>query len=153
MPATRWNSHKDIAAKALKKLAGTNVPASLTRLEQAVKRAHTAYDTAETAARKQQAAEHQAVEAEPDDASVDEFDEDLRRGRVASSTRRRADPPPEGGTPWRGCGRRGIGPPPGPAPSPRSTTMARRFNRKPLTNEERDAKPTATASSKPHERC
>jgi len=51
MPATRWSSHKDIAAKALKKLAGPHVPATLTRLEQAVKRAHAAYDKAETAAR------------------------------------------------------------------------------------------------------
>ena len=31
MPATRWSSHKDIAAKALKKLAGPHVPASLTQ--------------------------------------------------------------------------------------------------------------------------
>jgi hypothetical protein len=26
MPATRWSSHKDIAAKALKKLAGPHIP-------------------------------------------------------------------------------------------------------------------------------
>jgi len=64
MPATRWSSHKDIAAKALKKLAGPHVPATLSRLEQAVKRAHTAYDRAETAAREQQRAEHQHVEDE-----------------------------------------------------------------------------------------
>ena len=51
MPATRWSSHKNIAAKALKKLAGPHVPVSLTKLEQAVKRAHGAYDKAETAAR------------------------------------------------------------------------------------------------------
>ena len=48
VPATRWSSHKDVAAKALKKLAGPHVPASLTKLEQAVKRAHSAYDKAET---------------------------------------------------------------------------------------------------------
>ncbi|HEX5924309.1 MAG TPA: hypothetical protein VFY45_10800, partial [Baekduia sp.] len=35
-----WSSHK-----ALKKLAGPHVPASLSKLEQAVKRAHAAYDT------------------------------------------------------------------------------------------------------------
>ena len=46
MPATRWSSHKDLAAKALKKLAGPHVPATLSRLEQAVRRAHAAYDTA-----------------------------------------------------------------------------------------------------------
>jgi hypothetical protein len=50
MPATRWSSHKDLAAKALKKLAGPHVPTSLSKLEQAVKRAHNAYDKAETAA-------------------------------------------------------------------------------------------------------
>ena len=74
LPATRWSSHKDIAAKALRKLAGPHVPATLTKLEQAVKRAHAAYDKAETAAREQQRAEHQPVEDEepvgdePDDA-------------------------------------------------------------------------------------
>ena len=51
MPATRWSSHKDHAAKALRKLAGPHLPASLTKLEQAVKRAHAAYEQAETAAR------------------------------------------------------------------------------------------------------
>ena len=57
MPATRWSSHKDIAAKALRKLAGPHAPASLTKLEQAVKRAHAAYDRAERAARERQRAE------------------------------------------------------------------------------------------------
>src|SRR5439155_22393626 len=38
MPATRWSSHKDLAAKALRKLAGRHIPTSLTRLEPAVKR-------------------------------------------------------------------------------------------------------------------
>jgi ParB/RepB/Spo0J family partition protein len=78
MPATRWSSHKDIAAKALKKLAGPHVPASLSKLEQAVKRAHAAYAKAETAAREQQHAERQAVETEPDDGPADdELDTDL----------------------------------------------------------------------------
>ena len=62
LPATRWSSHKDIAAKALKKLAGPHVPATLSRLEQAVKRAHAADDKAETAAREQQHADHKQVE-------------------------------------------------------------------------------------------
>src|SRR5215211_2910490 len=62
MPATRWSSHKDIAAKALKKLVGPHVPASLTRLEQAVKRAHAAYDKAETTAREHQRAKRQQSE-------------------------------------------------------------------------------------------
>ena len=77
MPATRWSSHRDIAAKALKKLAGPHVPATLTRLERAVKRAHAAYDKAETAAREQQRAEHQPVkDHEPvGDELADELDE------------------------------------------------------------------------------
>jgi hypothetical protein len=33
MPASRWRSHKDLAAKALRKLAGPHLPASLTKLE------------------------------------------------------------------------------------------------------------------------
>jgi len=78
MPATRWCSHKDLAAKALKKLAGPHVPASLSKLEQAVKRAHSAFEKAETAARDKRVAEREAVEAEPDNGTVDEqFDEDL----------------------------------------------------------------------------
>jgi hypothetical protein len=78
MPATRWSSHKDLAAKALKKLAGPHVPTSLSKLEQAVKRAHSGFDKAETAAREKRAAEREAVEPEPDDGTVDEqFDEVL----------------------------------------------------------------------------
>ena len=53
MPASRWSSHKDLAAKALHKLAGPHLPASLTKLEQAVKRAHATYDKAERAQREQ----------------------------------------------------------------------------------------------------
>jgi hypothetical protein len=37
---TSWSSHKDHAAKALKKLAGPHLPGSLRQLEAAVKRAH-----------------------------------------------------------------------------------------------------------------
>jgi ParB/RepB/Spo0J family partition protein len=77
MPATRWSSHKDIATKALKKLAGPHVPTSLTKLEQAVKRAHSAYDKAETAAREQHRSEREAVETQPAESSVDDgLDED-----------------------------------------------------------------------------
>jgi ParB/RepB/Spo0J family partition protein len=78
LPASRWSSHKDIAPKALKKLGGPHVPTSLTKLEQAVKRAHRAYDKAETAAREQHRAERQAVETEPAESSVDDgLDADL----------------------------------------------------------------------------
>ena len=75
MPATRWNSHKDIAAKALRKLAGPHVPATLTKLEQAVKRAHTAYDRAERNAGKRQRAE--AAVPEPGESRADQPAEDL----------------------------------------------------------------------------
>jgi hypothetical protein len=77
MPATRWSSHKDIAAKALKKLAGPHVSASLTRLEQAVKRAHAAHEKAEIAAAEQQRAACQATEPETDDGIGDELEQDI----------------------------------------------------------------------------
>ena len=65
MPAIRWSSHKDIAAKALKKLAGSHLPASLTGLERAVNRAHAAYEKAQAATRTPQTAE-QPPQAAPD---------------------------------------------------------------------------------------
>src|SRR5215204_6850193 len=65
MPATRWSSHKDHAARALRKLAGPHLPASLTKLEQAVKRAHAACEQAEIAARQKPAGDH---DGEPEDA-------------------------------------------------------------------------------------
>lgn len=80
-PGTRWSSHKDLAAKALKKLAGPLVPVSLTKLEQSVKRTHSAYDKAERAHHEQQRAERQVTEAADagtDDAVVeDELEEGL----------------------------------------------------------------------------
>ena len=76
MPATRWSSHKDLAAKALKKLAGSHVPASLARLEQAVKRAHATYNNAEADARERRA-ERQAAEPNTEaDAVADELDDE-----------------------------------------------------------------------------
>ena len=56
MPTTRWGSHKDIAAKALRSSPAHNVPATLTKLEQAVKRA-TPLRQAEHAARERQRAD------------------------------------------------------------------------------------------------
>jgi hypothetical protein len=41
-----WRAHKDLAAKALKKLAGRHVPASMRQLERAVERIHAAYHAA-----------------------------------------------------------------------------------------------------------
>ncbi|MBE2320387.1 ParB/RepB/Spo0J family partition protein [Solirubrobacter sp. CPCC 204708] len=51
MPATRFGSRTDTAAKALGKLCGPHLPASLERLEQAVNRAHATYAEAEQAHR------------------------------------------------------------------------------------------------------
>lgn len=50
-PAARWSSHKGYAEKALRKLAGPHLPASLTKLERSVKRAHAAYEQAQADAR------------------------------------------------------------------------------------------------------
>jgi hypothetical protein len=72
MPATRWSSHKDIAARALRKLAGPHAPATLTKLEQAVKRAHAAYERAERAAR-----ERQCGQADPHAQADSRVDEDV----------------------------------------------------------------------------
>jgi hypothetical protein len=69
MPATRWSSHKDLAAKALRKLAGPHVPASLTKLEQAVKRAHSAYEKAEAAQREAQRTDAPAAAAVDNDSA------------------------------------------------------------------------------------
>jgi len=51
-PAIRWSSHKDLAAKALAKLAGPHLPGSLRQLEAAVKRAHEERDRATQRARR-----------------------------------------------------------------------------------------------------
>ena len=45
----RWNSHKQLAAKALKKLATPHLPATLTQLDRAVKRADHNHTKAENA--------------------------------------------------------------------------------------------------------
>ena len=78
MPAARRSSHKDIAANAFRKLAGPHVPATLSKLERAVKRAHATDDKAEATARERQRAHSQPVEPETDDGiSNDAQDEDL----------------------------------------------------------------------------
>ena len=47
----RWGSHNDLAAKALKKLAGPHLPASLKQLEKAVAAANKHADDAQHAQR------------------------------------------------------------------------------------------------------
>ena len=68
-----WSSHKDIASKALTKLAGPHLPASLKALERAIARAEKEYRTAETAAHKRAAkAASDLVEDEVDNQADDE---------------------------------------------------------------------------------
>jgi ParB/RepB/Spo0J family partition protein len=50
-PAKRWSSHEDHAAKALAKLAGPHLPASLKQLEKAIAKAKADHDKRQTAAR------------------------------------------------------------------------------------------------------
>ena len=92
---TRWSSHKNHAAKALRKLASPYLPASLTELERAVKRVHHDFEIAERAARDAVAGvrakarvaalpdvdDDQAVGAEKTEAVGDvEAEEDLEAG-------------------------------------------------------------------------
>jgi hypothetical protein len=51
MPAARWSSHEDTRARRCASSPERHVPASLTKLEQAVRRAHAAYEKAERDAR------------------------------------------------------------------------------------------------------
>jgi hypothetical protein len=76
-----WSSRKDTAAKALRKLAGPHVPASLTALQRAVKRAHMAYEEAEHAQSREarQNAAAVGIDASPPAAVTDAAGEDLDR--------------------------------------------------------------------------
>ncbi len=60
---TRWGSRKDLASKALRKLAGPHLPASLKALERAVERAHKHAQDAQDAQRN--SASEPAVDVEP----------------------------------------------------------------------------------------
>jgi ParB/RepB/Spo0J family partition protein len=86
-----WNSHKDIAAKALKKLVGPHLPASLRQLEAAVRRAHEKLEKTEQTARSRAAARGSrhgsnieadpAAVGEPDDAQpTHDLDVDVELG-------------------------------------------------------------------------
>ena len=77
---SHWSSRKDTAAKALRKLAGPHLPASLTALERAVKRAHAAYDEAEQAQRREPRENPVAdIDASPPVAVTDGDGDDLDR--------------------------------------------------------------------------
>jgi hypothetical protein len=80
---TGWSSHKGIAAKALAKLAGPHMPASLKQLERAIDRAAKEYRVAEETAREQAAktAGEQADGKADDETELDvEASEDLEDG-------------------------------------------------------------------------
>jgi hypothetical protein len=80
-PETRWSSHKDQAAKALKKLAGPHLPASLKELDRAITRAHRDYETAADQTRQPAGSQPPDGESQcdqPSDTEVDVDDEDAR---------------------------------------------------------------------------
>jgi hypothetical protein len=73
--AQRWPSHKDHARKALTKLVGPHLPATLKQLEKAIEKAHNAYEHAQEDASAEPAA---AVEPEGQSApeSVEGYDDE-----------------------------------------------------------------------------
>jgi hypothetical protein len=66
-----WSSHKDHAAKALKKLAGPHLPGSLRQLETANKRAHADCARAERGAQAPEVEAAAESEGQPADATAD----------------------------------------------------------------------------------
>jgi hypothetical protein len=73
---TSWASHKDLAAKALKKLAAPHLPASLKQLQNAVQKAHREYANCErTALEQAREAHRQADDGAPVDEELDELDQ------------------------------------------------------------------------------
>ena len=76
--AKRWPSHKDHAAKALQKLAGPHLPATLKQLEKAIAKAgaelHEAQEQARAESRKRMTADRKATDAAADVCAVDEAD-------------------------------------------------------------------------------
>jgi hypothetical protein len=76
---SRWPSHKDHARKALAKLAGPHLPATLKQLEKAIEKAHGTYVRAQQHAGARPAA---AVESDglSDPKSLDDGDDELDEG-------------------------------------------------------------------------
>ena len=74
----RWSSHKDHARKALAKLAGPHLPATLKQVEKAVAKAHS--ENQQATSRRPEAGLDEEQAAEPADAGavVDEVDVDDR---------------------------------------------------------------------------
>jgi hypothetical protein len=87
----RWGSHRDLAAKALKKLAAPHVPASLKQLERAIDRVHAAHQQAIDPKPSARASEEQ----DPTQSAGHETD---RAGEgLADEAQQAADPQPEVG--------------------------------------------------------
>jgi len=71
---TGWGSHKDRARKALTKLAGPHLPASLKQLEKAIAKIHAEHDQAVSAPHAQpERPPSESDAAEPDTAGDDEI--------------------------------------------------------------------------------
>jgi ParB/RepB/Spo0J family partition protein len=82
-PPMRWSSHKDHARKALAKLAGPHIPATLKQLEKAVAKAKADHDQATRPANRRRGANSAAVDeafAKPDVEVVDEPAENELKG-------------------------------------------------------------------------
>jgi hypothetical protein len=93
----RWSSHKDHAQKALTKLVGPHLPATLKQVERAVAKAHA--DHEKTTSRSAAASEIGEPETEPagtpdevnDDLDVDERRDDLEDEDFDDSVRESED--------------------------------------------------------------
>ena len=74
-PPMRWSSHKDHTRKALAKLAGPHLPASLKQLEKAVAKAKAEHEQATRPADREPGASSTAVDEAPTEPHVDVVDE------------------------------------------------------------------------------
>jgi hypothetical protein len=76
---TRWGSHHDLAAKALAKLAGPHLPASLKQLEKAIERVEREHGNAERRRPRDAASPHDNDEGtgEPESRSPESGEDDL----------------------------------------------------------------------------
>jgi len=86
---TSWGSHKDVAAKALRKLAGPYLPASLKVLERAVERVQAEHrsviEELATASRTARADEDAAVDGETDGSPEAVLNEEADEGVGAAA--------------------------------------------------------------------
>jgi ParB/RepB/Spo0J family partition protein len=96
VPATRWASHNDLAAKALRKLAGPHLPASLKQLDRAIARAHREHDnTVERHHRETHADTNAPAATEHDDVADVNAREEARAGEVSGADEKELREPSE----------------------------------------------------------